>query len=208
MPKVKICGITDPGQAREISLAGADYIGVVMFEKSPRFVPPERLREIKTALSGNTKLVAVTVNPTKEECETILKVADIIQFHGEEDVDFVKQFPEERVIKAFRIKEEADIQNIKPFIENGYTILIDAYKEGEYGGTGHRIDISLVKKVCSIHDRVIVAGGLSDENIGRLLEEVRPYGVDASSKLEVKPGIKDIQKVKKFIRAVKDEPAD
>lgn len=208
MPKVKICGITDPQQAREISLAGADYIGVVLFEKSPRFVSVEKVKQIKNAISQNTKLVAVVVNPSKKECEELLKIVDMIQFHGEEDINFINQFPKERTIKAFRIQNEEDIKKIKPFIEKGYTILIDAYKEGEYGGTGHQIDISLIKKVCNIYDKVIVAGGLSEENIKNLLKGVKPYGVDASSKLEIKPGIKDIEKVKKFIQAVKYESAN
>lgn len=208
MPKVKICGITDPQQARDISLAGADYIGVVLFEKSPRFIPTESLKKIKEKIPKNTKLVAVVVNPTKEECEEILKVADIVQFHGEESLEFVSQFEKDRVIKAFRIRDESDIEKIKPFMEKGYTILIDAYIQGEYGGTGHQIDLNLVRKICGAYDKVIVAGGLSEENIGYILREVKPYGVDASSKLEIRPGIKDLEKVRKFIKAAKDESAD
>ncbi|MEZ0323789.1 MAG: phosphoribosylanthranilate isomerase [Hydrogenothermaceae bacterium] len=203
MPKVKICGITQPEQAREISLAGVDYIGVILYPKSPRFVDLEKVKEIKKRLSDKTKLVAVVVNPDIDMGKNLLEIVDIIQFHGDEDIEFIKQFPKDKVIKAFRLKDEKDIEKIKPFLEEGFTVLVDGYREGEYGGTGTQIDLKLLKKVCSISDKVIIAGGLSDENIDSVLKEVKPFGVDASSKLETAPGIKDIEKVKRFIKLVK-----
>ncbi|MCX7759609.1 MAG: phosphoribosylanthranilate isomerase [Hydrogenothermaceae bacterium] len=203
MPKVKICGITQPQQAREISLAGADYIGVVLYPKSPRYTDLEKVKEIKKAVVEPTKLVAVVVNPDLDLCKRLLELVDIIQFHGDEDLEFIKQFPKDRVIKAFRIKDEKDIEKLKPFIEEGYLILIDAYKDGEYGGTGNQVDLGLLKEVCSVSDKIIVAGGLSDENIGNILREINPFGVDASSKLEISPGIKDIDRVKRFIKVIK-----
>lgn len=205
MPKVKICGITDPEQAKQIALAGADYIGVVLFPRSPRFIDIEKVKEIKGVIFDKAKLVAVVVNPDINLCNQLLDIVDFIQFHGEEDIGFIQKFPKDRVIKAFRIKSEKDIEEIKPFIEKGYLILIDAYKEGEYGGTGDSIDLGIINKICSMYDKVIVAGGLSIENVRKVINVAKPYGVDASSRLEIKPGVKDIEKVRQFIRAVKDE---
>lgn len=208
MSKVKICGITDEKQAREISLAGADYIGVVLFPKSPRFVNLQKLKEIKSSISNTTKLVAVVVNPDIKLCRELLEIVDLIQFHGEEDIEFIELFPKDKVIKAFRIRDEKDLEKLKPFMEKDYLILIDAYKEGEYGGTGSSINMEIIKRVCDLYDKVIVAGGLSAENVREIIKSAKPFGVDASSKLEIKPGIKDMDKVREFIKAVKDESAD
>ncbi|MCX7739146.1 MAG: phosphoribosylanthranilate isomerase [Hydrogenothermaceae bacterium] len=203
MPKVKICGITQPQQGRDISLLGADYIGVVVYPKSPRNVSLKDVRDIKDAISGNTKLVAVVVDPDRELVEELLKMVDIIQFHGNESLEVLEQFPKERVIKAFRIRDKRDLDKLKSFIEKGYTVLVDAYVEGQYGGTGSRLDVELLRDLVGIWDKMIVAGGLSDENVEQLLKEVKPFGLDASSRLEISPGIKDLEKVKRFIRAVK-----
>lgn len=203
MPKVKICGITRPQQGRDISLLGADYIGVVVYPKSPRNVSLKDVMDIKDAIYGNTKLVAVVVDPDRELVEELLKVVDIIQFHSDESLEVLEQFPKERVIKAFRVRDKGDLDKLKPFIEKGYTVLVDAYVEGQYGGTGSRLDVELLRNLVRIWDKMIVAGGLSDENVEQLLKEVKPFGVDASSRLEISPGIKDLEKVKRFIRAVK-----
>lgn len=129
----------------------------------------------------------------------------MIQFHGDESIDFISQFPLEKSIKAFRIKSEEDIKKMTPFIKNGYYILIDAYKEGEYGGTGRQIDPELARKVTDLYDRIILSGGLSPYNLKELLDYINPYGIDASSKLELRPGIKDLKKVERFIKIAKME---
>jgi len=82
--------------------------------------------------------------------------------------------------------------------------LVDAFKEGVYGGTGEMIDLNLLKKITDVYDKVIISGGLSETNLKEILNHVKPYGVDASSKLEVSPGVKDLDKVKKFIDIVKN----
>ena len=200
---VKICGITLPSQAKEISEYGADFIGVIAYPKSPRCVDIETIKEIKKELK-NSKLVAVVVNPSLEQVLKLLNIADIIQFHGDEALDFVKKFPKERVIKAIRVKDESDLEKIKMYKNEGITVLVDTFKEGVYGGTGEMIDINLLKKITEIYDKVIISGGLSESSIKEILDHIKPYGVDASSKLEVSPGIKDLDKVKKFIDIVKN----
>jgi phosphoribosylanthranilate isomerase len=200
---VKICGITLPSQAKEISEYGADYIGVITYPKSPRYVNIEKIKEIKENLK-NSKLVAVVVNPSLEQALELLNIADFIQFHGDEDLDFVKKFPKDRVIKAIRVKDESDLEKIKTFKNEDITVLVDAFKEGVYGGTGEMIDLNLLKKITGVYDKVIISGGLSESNLKEILNHVKPYGVDASSKLEVSPGIKDLDKVKKFINIAKN----
>jgi len=201
---IKICGITKEEQAKKIAELGATHIGVIFYPKSPRFVDLQKIKQIKKSLPENVKLVAVVVDPTKEEVDQLLNIVDMIQFHGEESLEFIKKFPKEKVIKAFRIKDQKDIEKIKPFIEEDYLILIDAYKEGEYGGTGKQINPELAKQISKLTDKLILSGGLSPDNISNLLQEVKPYGIDASSKLEIEPGIKDLEKVREFIRKAKD----
>ena len=201
---IKICGLTDKKQAVLIGEMGATHIGMIHFEKSPRHIPVEKIAEISGAVNGLAKSVAVVVNPEIKTVEALFRYVDIIQFHGDESTDFVSLFPKERVIKAFRIKEERDIEKIKPFMDRGYIILIDAYSENAYGGTGKQINPELAKKIADIYPKTVLSGGLSPDNVLKLLEYVRPYGVDASSKLEIRPGIKDLKKVEKFIKAVRE----
>ncbi len=201
---IKICGITQKEQANKIGNLGATHIGVIFYPKSPRFIDLDKIKEIKKSLPENIKLVAVVVNPEKREVEELLKIVNMVQFHGEETLEFVKNFPKEKVIKAFRIKNENDIKKIEPFIKEDYLILIDAYKEGEYGGTGKQINPELARKISEMTDKLILSGGLSSENISKLLEQINPYGIDASSKLEIEPGIKDLEKVKNFINTAKE----
>ncbi len=205
---IKICGITDPIQAKEISKLGPDLIGVITYNKSPRYVNFETIKDIKESINSKTKLVVVVVNPTYEEVQKYLEVADFIQFHGDEDINFIKKFTKEKVIKALRIKNNSDINKILPFVKENIPILIDTYKEGMYGGTGEIQNLETVKKILNLYDKVIVSGGLSEENIDDILKHIKPYGVDASSKLEKEPGIKDIQKVKKFIEKVRSYESD
>ncbi len=200
MAFIKVCGITEKEQAKKIASLGASYIGVVYFPKSPRHINLDKIKKIKNSLPEDVKLVAVVVNPKKEDVEKLLETADIIQFHGDESLEFVKQFPKEKVIKAFRLKDEQSLEQIKPFVDEGYLILIDAYSEKEYGGTGKQINKELVEKVKGMTDKFILSGGLSDENVYDLIKLYKPYGVDASSKLEIKAGIKDLDKVQSYIQ--------
>ncbi|WP_457644506.1 phosphoribosylanthranilate isomerase [Persephonella sp.] len=201
---IKICGITGTEQASVISELGATHIGVVFFEKSPRHIDLRQITRIKQSIKNNTKIVVVTVNPDEKVVKELLDTADMIQFHGDESIEFISRFPKDRVIKAFRIRSEEDIEMMIPFFEENYTVLIDAYKENAYGGTGKQINPDLARKITQAYNRVILSGGLSPENVGQLIEQIKPYGVDASSKLEIKPGIKDIEKVRKFIETVRN----
>ena len=201
---IKVCGITLPQQAEEISSLGVDLIGAILYPKSPRYVDLKTLKSLKESINKNSKLVAVVVNEKEDTVRDILKVADLIQFHGDEDYDFIKQFDKDRVIKVFRLKDENQIKSMEKYMEDGYTILVDTYKEGMYGGTGESIDLNLLKKVVSIYDKVIVSGGIGLDNVKIVIDNLKPYGIDASSKLEVKAGVKDIEKVKEFVKTIKN----
>ena len=201
---IKICGLTKKDQAVSIGKMGATHIGMIHYEKSPRHLPLEKIKDISNALKGVSKSVAVVVNPPKRLVEELLDFVDLVQLHGEETPDFVSLFPKERIIKAFRVKSENDIQRIKPFTEMGIVILIDAYSEKAYGGTGKQINPDLAKKIVDLYSKTVLSGGLSPDNIVKLLEYIRPYGVDASSKLELRPGIKDLEKTEIFIKTVRE----
>ncbi|HIE59930.1 MAG TPA: phosphoribosylanthranilate isomerase [Persephonella sp.] len=204
MSFIKVCGITTEAQALEIAKMKPTHIGVIHFEKSPRHIDIYHIKKIKNLLKNYpVKLVAVVVNPKKSLIEELLNIVDIVQLHGDENLDFVKQFNKEKVIKAIRVKDEKFLKEIEKFSKKGYLVLIDAFKKGEYGGTGKQIDKNLVKEVLNITDKFILSGGLSDENVYKLIKEFQPFGVDASSKLEIKPGIKDLKKVKKYIEEAK-----
>ncbi len=197
---IKVCGITDENQAKEIANYGATHIGVVYFPHSKRHVNFEKIKSIKKVIPQNTKLTVVVVNPKKEEIHKLFEVADVIQFHGDEDIEFLKSFPKEKIIKAFRLKDGKSIEKIKPFLDEGFQILIDAYSNKEYGGTGKQIEEKIIEKVKVLTDNFILSGGLSENNVYDLIKKYKPFGVDASSKLEVRPGIKDLDKVYKFIK--------
>ena len=203
MEFIKICGIIDVQQAKEISRLPITHMGVIHFQKSPRHIDLEKIKEIKENINKKVKLVAVVVNPPENIVNELLKIVDIIQFHGDENLNFVKKFPKERIIKAFRIKERKDIEKMKPFWKENYLILIDAYSENAYGGTGKQINRELAKYIVSQYPKTVLSGGLSEKNVKELIDYIKPFGVDASSKLEVKAGIKDLNKVKKFVEIIK-----
>ncbi|NPA58627.1 MAG: phosphoribosylanthranilate isomerase [Aquificae bacterium] len=204
MGLIKVCGLTTPMQAEKVASLGATHIGMVHFPKSPRHLTLGEIGKIAGRLKGKAVPVAVVVNPEYTLVEELLNLVEVVQLHGDETVEFAESFPRDRIIKAFRVKDERDIKRIEPFAERGYTVLIDAFVEGVYGGSGRRIDTALAQKIVKTFPKVILSGGLNHQNVGELLEEVKPYGVDASSGLEVKPGVKDLKKTEIFIKKARE----
>jgi len=200
---LKICGLTDIKQAEETAEAGATHIGMIFFEGSPRHLPIGKIRDIASCIKGKTTSVAITVNQDIKTLTTLLDVVDMVQLHGEEPIELIKNLPQGRVIKALRIKEEKDLKKIEMYGDTGIPVLIDAYSKKAYGGTGKQIEPELAKKAVEVYPKIILSGGLSPENIRQILEYIKPAGVDASSKLEVCPGVKDMAKVKDFIKIVR-----
>jgi phosphoribosylanthranilate isomerase len=199
--KVKICGITNIDDARHAAACGADALGFVFYAKSPRCITPEQARSIIAALPPFIATVGLFVN---EEPEQIRYVADfcgldVLQLHGDEPPEGCS-FPQRRVIKALRVKDEASLAEHELFRVSG--LLLDAWVAGSYGGTGESFNWNLAAAVASQRS-VILAGGLTAENVAEAVRAVRPYGVDVSSGVESLPGCKDPQKVADFIRNAK-----
>jgi phosphoribosylanthranilate isomerase len=200
--RVKICGITRPGDARAAAQAGADAIGLVFYPKSPRYLPVERAVEIRDALPPFVQTVALFVNPDPAQVAQVLgrvKPA-MLQFHGEETPAFCAQFGVPYV-KAARVRQGLDlIEYLRPF-ETAAAWLLDSFVEA-YGGVGERFDWSLVPR--HLERPLILSGGLERDNVAQAVRNIRPWGVDVSSGVESAKGIKDAAKIAAFISEVRN----
>ena len=200
MVKLKICGITRIEDARLVAEVGADYLGVILYPKSPRFVPKEKRRELIRSVSG-VKKVAVMVNPSLEEALEVLKEGfDLIQLHGEESLDFAKRIGLERIIKAFRVGDKS--VDIPEGWKEAHGILLDTYVKGAYGGTGKTFNWDIAEGLAERGFRIFLAGGLNPDNVEEAIKRVKPYAVDVSSGVEKSPGVKDEAKVRDFAKKV------
>lgn len=201
MVKVKICGITTLEDALFATERGADYVGLILYPRSPRFVPKEKRRNILENLKG-VKKVAVMVNPSEEEAlEALEEGFDLIQLHGEEDPELAEEIGFDRVIKAFRVRDRAP--EIKVIWKRAHAILLDTYSEKAYGGTGKSFNWNIAEEIVEKGFKVILSGGLKPENVREAVLKVRPFGVDVSSGVELEPGVKDKMKIERFIKEAK-----
>lgn len=201
MVKVKICGITSYEDARAAVDAGADALGFVFFDKSPRYVNPMTVANIIAKIPPFIQTVGLFVN---EEIEQVNWTADycgldLVQLHGDETPEDCLEV-KRRVIKAFRMKNIVSIEPLEKYQVSGY--LLDAWCPDCYGGTGKTFNWEMAA-VASKYGRIILAGGLSADNVAQALQAVQPYAVDVSSGVESAPGKKDADKVKAFIKAAK-----
>lgn len=201
--KVKICGITNLEDALESIKAGCDAIGFVFYKKSPRYISMERAVKIIERLPKDIKKVGVFVNEEEAVIKKIAKTLnlDMLQFHGDESIAFCKKFKDYKVIKALRIRDKTSLYGIQNYPVWG--ILFDRYEPDIFGGTGRQFDWNLIKNL-KLKDRVIfISGGLNPDNVSTAIKQLNPDWVDASSSLEKEPGKKDISKLKKFIKIIK-----
>lgn len=200
--RVKICGITRVEDALAAVDAGADALGFMFCEASPRCVTPEQVSEILRDLPPFVARVGVFVNPSADKVLAAIAETgiDTLQFHGEETPAFCRQFGL-RVIKAFRVR---DAESLKPLGDfRSETWLLDSFVEGKRGGTGTVFNWDLAAQAVKRGGRVILAGGLTPENAADAVRRVRPYALDVSSGVELEPRKKDITKVQAFIAAAK-----
>ena len=202
--RVKICGITRAEDAEAAAAQGADAIGLVFYRPSPRCVTLERARQIVAATPAFVSTVAVFVNPSREEIETVIGECGVtlLQFHGEEPADFCSGFSRP-YIKAARIRPELDLLKYLSPHASARAWMLDAFHEDLWGGTGGAFDWGLVPKDAA--KPVILSGGLTADNVGDAVRRVRPYAVDVSTGVEVSKGIKDAAKIAAFIGAVRRE---
>ena len=203
MVKVKVCGITNPVDARVAADAGADAIGLV-FAQSPRRVSVERAREIAAALPEGVLKVGVFVDAEPEE---VLRIArevglDYAQLHGDEPPDALKEIREGGVgvMKALRVRNAESLADVERYEADLF--LLDAWSAEARGGTGARFDWELAKSLRG-RDNILVSGGLGPENVREAIECFEPYGVDASSSLEERPGKKNGERVRRFVGAAR-----
>ncbi|MGC8871510.1 MAG: phosphoribosylanthranilate isomerase [Caldimicrobium sp.] len=196
MVKVKICGITNKEDIEFLENFSVNYLGFIMYPPSPRFVGDslgELLGFVKKALK-----VAVLVNPTFEEVKKVLDLGvDLIQLHGNETPDFGKRIGFERIIKAFRVRDKINFQELEAWKE-AKALLLDTYLEGVFGGTGKAFNWELAREAVRKGFKIFLAGGLKPENILEAIEIVKPYGIDLSSGVEEYPGKKDHRKIEEL----------
>jgi phosphoribosylanthranilate isomerase len=199
--RVKICGITRSDDARFAVDAGADAIGLVFYEKSPRFVTNTQAAEISQIVPPFVTRVALFKDAEKLFIQSVLQQVeiDLIQFHGSETADFCEQF-KLPYIKALGMKDPAcDMDHLNRSVTTYATakaLLLDGHAPGEAGGTGDTFDWSSVSGVAK---PIILAGGLTADNVAQAIEIVRPFAVDVSSGVESSPGIKDKEKISAFM---------
>ncbi len=209
---IKICGITNTSQAKSIARFKINAIGVIGVKKSPRFVPEEECIKIFDEIekvSSNIEKVYVIANAKLETVRSINNRSippSVIQLHGNESVDYCRElkneFPTLKLWKAFRLKSINDLKGISQYENNIDAILLDAWDDKCLGGTGNRVPIDLlVKKTFKVP--WILAGGISAEIIPEIFSKLRPDGIDASSRLEISPGIKDLKKVESLVREIR-----
>ena len=199
--RVKICGITRIEDARFAVDAGADAIGLVFYEKSPRFVSKSQAAEISQITPAFVTRVALFKDAEKPFIQSVLQQVeiDLIQFHGSEKADFCEQF-KLPYIKALGMKDpacDADYlnRNVTAYA-TAKALLLDGHAPGEAGGTGDTFDWT---SVAGIAKPIILAGGLTADNVAQAIKLVQPFAVDVSSGVESSPGIKDKEKIAAFM---------
>jgi phosphoribosylanthranilate isomerase len=197
--KIKICGFTQAQNARDASLLGIDAIGLVFYDKSPRYVEIERALEIVQALPPFINRVGLFVNADSYFIDEVLCEVplDTLQFHGDETPQECQQYGLP-FMKALRVTEQTNIPKLAQDFHQANGLLLDAYNSTTYGGTGESFDWSLAKVELDLP--IILAGGLNSETVGKAIQQVSPYAVDVSSGVESSKGIKDIQKIQQFIQ--------
>lgn len=209
MVRIKICGVTTPADARFAADAGADAVGLNFYPKSPRYVAPQQAAALVRALPAFTAPVGVFVGmPMRQVCAVAfqlgLRGVQTYDDHPPEDDPFPFAH-----IPAFRVKDATGLEHVRKFVETTAAlgrkpaaVLLDSYVEGLLGGTGHRAPWGLLAGF-DPGVPVVLAGGLTPENVAEAVALVRPWGVDVASGVESAPGIKDRAKVAHFVKNVR-----
>ena len=202
--RIKICGITTLQDAKAAVSFGAHALGFILVKKSPRYVEPDRVRDIVRQLPPFVQSVGVFVNEDPGRVGELISHCglDLVQFHGEEPPSCCKRF-EARAVKAFRVRDLDILDEIRAYEGSVRAILLDSWSKRAHGGTGKSFDWSIARKAVEALDLpVILAGGLDVSTVSKAISLVRPFGVDVSSGVEKAPGVKDKELVKEFIKRV------
>ena len=204
--RVKICGITRPEHARAAAGAGADAIGLMFYEPSPRYVTRDRARAVCAALPPLVSIVGVFVNPAPREVEAVVEglPVDLLQFHGEEPPELCAGAGRPYV-KAVRVRTRDDVVAAARYAD-ARALLLDAHHDALWGGTGRRFDWNVVPGDAG--HPIVLAGGLTPENVAGAIRLVRPFAVDVSGGVESAPGEKDPARMERFMKEVAGAEAD
>lgn len=199
---VKICGLTNLEDTMDAIELGADFLGFNFYPDSPRYLEPDRAKDIFREIPGGVTKVGIFVNA---DYQLVTDMAidlelDYLQFHGDETPDFCNQFGRSWW-KAFRPQTEKDLEEISPY--KSEWLLIDSFVEKAFGGTGIVSNWDLAKKAKK-YGSLILSGGLKSENVEMALSSVKPYAVDVASGVESSPGVKERSKMEEFIKRVKN----
>ena len=205
--KIKICGFTRKQDIENAVALGVDFFGFNFYEKSPRYI---KIKEAKKILEGYGKdilKIGVFVNPDFLLIEKTVKALDLsgVQLHGNETPflcrKFKMSFPDKILIKAVRIKGKNDLEKIKEYEADFF--LLDSYLENLFGGTGKLLNFEILNKTSLPLHKIFIAGGITPENVSKILQKINPYGIDTASGVEISPGIKDKEKMEKLVKEVR-----
>lgn len=199
---VKICGITSVEDALAVEQAGADAIGLMFFEGSPRHITQDQASAIVDSLTKSVVRVGVFVNADESFVRRVMKncILNVLQFHGEETPEYCAQF-DVMTLKAIRVRDESSLKELERFSTDGF--LLDAFSNDALGGTGETFNWDLAKRATESGRPIFLAGGLTSKNVAEAVKSVRPFAVDVSSGVESEPGKKDADKVRAFVAAAK-----
>ncbi|HEX8161274.1 MAG TPA: phosphoribosylanthranilate isomerase [Pyrinomonadaceae bacterium] len=206
MVKVKVCGITNLGDALASVEAGADALGFNFYRRSPRYVEPARAREIVGRVPPGVLCVGVFVNEEREAVARAVAESGVgaAQLHGDESPAYCETLRGMRLIKALRVGEGFAPERATDYAAE--SILLDSFSASARGGTGRTFDWALARRTRSLVAQLYLAGGLTPENVAEAISAVGPYAVDVCSGVEARPGVKDPERVRQFFAAVGRAP--
>ncbi len=210
--RIKMCGLTREKDIEAGIEAGLDALGFIFYEKSPRNVYPDFVRAVISKVPPFVNCVGVFVDRDRKEVEEIVEYCGLsnVQLHGKEDPKYCERV--ERlaspchVVKAFRVGTDSTREDFKPYDDLVHGYLLDTYEKGNPGGTGTSFDWNIIKRL-DLKRPMILAGGLSPDNVENAICNVSPFGVDVNSGVEIEPGIKDHLLIEKFVRIVRKTDA-
>ncbi|MDR3388418.1 MAG: phosphoribosylanthranilate isomerase [Rudaea sp.] len=200
--RIKFCGITRVEDARAAVALGVDAVGLVLTRKSRRFVDPELAREIRRALPPFVTAAALFMDDDPAWIAAAIDIVapDMLQFHGHEDAADCVRYGR-RYLKAVPMGGDADVHRVIAAHPQATGFLLDGHAAGEQGGSGRSFDWSLVPT--GLQHALLLAGGLTCDNVGAAIRSARPYAVDVSSGIESVPGVKDAKKMRRFVDEVR-----
>jgi len=206
--RIKMCGMTREKDVEAGVNAGLDALGFIFYEKSPRNVYPDFVRAVISKVPPFVDCVGVFVDRDREEVQEIIEYCGLshAQLHGKENPKYcerVERFASPcHVIKAFRVGTNSKKEDFSPYDDLVHGYLLDTYEKGSVGGTGSSFDWSIIEAL-ELQRPMILAGGLSPDNVENAIRNISPFGVDVNSGVEVEPGVKDHELLKEFVRIVR-----